>query len=769
MKVFSQILCILFLLRQIIFADCSISNDAVKNEHFINGERDNAIVPTREMRAETIYMARCMEELHYNHKDLSLLDNKEILIDYMSELDLHRMFWLQQDIDDFVKRFASTLDIFVSGGSLMPAFTIFDHYRKTVYSRLDWIKKRLAQEWNFSSDETYVPDRRKSSWPSNKLEADMLWEKRLKYELINEMMSAEYKLSGNEESQHDSNEINAEINQDNLNSAIEIISTRYENLRNALNDFDSWLIEEIFLNSISHMYDPHSSFLSKTSLEDFNVLLKHVLVGIGATLMDDNGTCVIKGLTPGGPASLSKKLKIGDKILAVAQGEDGNFVDIVGMRLYKSVKLIRGEKGTVVRLKIQPVDAEPGHYQVISLVRDEIQLNETRASGKLFSFAGDKKEQVIKIGVIVLPVFYGDDPNSAVKNADTTSDMKFLIEEMKNRGIDGLVIDLRDNSGGFLEQAITVSGLFIATGPVVQVRDSFGTIENLCDNDSNIAWEGPLIVLTSSNSASASEILVGALHDHHRAIIVGDPTTHGKGSVQVILPMGQYFNSLYNKDELGAARVTVQKWYLPTGGSTQLKGVKADIVLPSIEACLPVKESDLPHALSWDSIPAAKFDYESKAKEHNYFVDPSLIDFLQGKVNYRMQFLTEFNLLNEQIEHFKQNLDQKEVSLNLKERRQNSMNDWEFKTKIKKQLETLIATDDYKFEKISVSEDDIAEDVGTNTKDLPHFDIQLRESLRIMCDWVNKNTQKEALSNDEIESDSPLNDTVQPVSIENNK
>jgi carboxyl-terminal processing protease len=689
------------------------------------------IMPTREMRAETIYMMRCMEELHYNHKDISLLDHKEVLSDYMAELDINHMIFLQKEVNGFVKRFSPTLDIFISGGSLMPAFTIFDQYRRDHYGRLDWIAKRLGQNWNFSTDEYYAPDRKHAPWPTDQVEADILWEKRLKYELLNEMMNSESRVSESEKQ----GQLKATMEA--LTKALEIISKRYENLRTALKDFDSWLIEEIFLNSLSHMYDPHSSFLSKTSLDDFNIALLNSLVGIGIVLIDDNGTCIIKELHPGGPASMSKQLKPGDKILAVAQGIDGEFVDIVGMRLYKSVKLMRGEKGSTVRLKMQPVDASPGDYKIVQLVRDEIHLMATRASGKLFTF--DLNGQNVNVGVIDLPAFYGNDPNSDKQDADTTSDMRYLIGKLKEKNIVGLIVDLRQNSGGFLEQAVNTSGLFIKTGPVVQIRDSFGKIENLCDEDESIEWDGPLIVLTSTHSASASEIFVGALRDHRRAITVGDPTTHGKGSVQMILPMNKFFSSFHD-DSLGAARVTVQKWYLPTGNSTQLNGVPTDIQIPSFDAYLPIRESDLPHALSCDSVPAAKFAYEETAKKLNYFVDPKIIEALKERVEERKSHLEEFKILDERIAHFRENLNQKEVSLNIEKRRQKSQSDLQFKRRIKAELEGLIAKDDYKFEKVRLEDDKEEEgkevyEIKQDAVVLPELDVQLRECLRIMRDW----------------------------------
>jgi carboxyl-terminal processing protease len=675
-----------------------------------------------------------MEELHYNHRDISLLDHRGILNDYMGELDFNRMIFMQSEVDDFARRFSPTLDIFLGGGSLMPAFTIFDQYRRDAYARLDWLNERLQQPWDFSADECYTPDRRKATWPATKLEADALWEKRLKYDLLNEIISSECKLLETNEPGREVGDAEA------LKAAREIIGKRYKNMRTALQDFDSWLVEETFLNSMSHMYDPHSSFLSKTSLDDFNVMMSNSLVGIGAVLLDDNGTCVIRELYPGGPAGLSKQLKVGDRIVAVGQGDDGEFADIVGMRLYKAVKLIRGKEGSIVRLKIQPIDAEPGDYKIVQLVRDKINIMETRAHGLLFELDTADVGRVA-IGVINLPAFYGNDNGDGGQghNSDTKADMRYLIGKLKERGVAGLIIDLRQNSGGLLEQAVGVSGLFIKTGPVVQVRDSSGHIENLCDEDGDISWGGPLIALTSSHSASASEILVGALRDHRRAIVVGDPTTHGKGSVQVILPMDKFFDPLHSKSTLGAARVTVQKWYLPTGTSTQLSGVAADIQVPSVSAYTPVREADLPNALSCDSVPAAKFDYEETAKKLHYFVGPEIIADLSERVDRRREELEEFKILNERIDHFRRSTEQKEISLNLKERRKKLLDDMQFKRGIRERLEGLIADTWYKSEKVSLADGPAGEAAEIfdpkQEYDLPECDVQLRECLRIMLDW----------------------------------
>ncbi|MDR1528072.1 MAG: carboxy terminal-processing peptidase [Puniceicoccales bacterium] len=721
-------------------------------------EVGGSLFPTREMRAETIYMVRCMEELHLEHKTISLLDNRTVMIEFLSELDHGKMIFLQKDVDALVKKFVPTLDIFVSGGSLMPAFNTFEKFRTIFYARMDWVFTKLDEGFDFSKDDFISLNRKDCNWPQTVEEANILWEKRLKFDVINEAMSL-CKLNKLKDKNDDSSDKtltpienfgkNMEETCDQfdqftengiekiLDEAIKNVKRRYENLRRTYKDFDSWVLQEMFLNSISKMYDPHTSFLSKDSFEDLSTHIHNSLIGIGAELRDEKGECTIEKLTPGGPAKLSGEIKAGDKIIAVAQGDDGEFVDIVGLRLYKTVKLLRGKKDTVVRVKLETVS---GDTKVVRLVRDHIKLNATRAKAKYFELK--QGDNVAKIGVIELPSFYGDvNPNNE-QCVYANKDVRTLLEMLKNKGIDGLILDLRQNGGGLLNQAILIAGLFIKTGPVVQVKDSFGKIEQFYDENEDIAWEGPLIVLSSSMSASASEILIGALRDHRRAIIVGAEATYGKGSVQVALDMNTFFNSLGGNKDLGAAYITVQKWYLPTGISTQLKGVPADIKLPSLDECFHKREADYPWALNCDTIPPIEFNYDGDLESNRCYVTDDLISKLSENSKARQSSLEEFALWNKRIKHYDGIVNRKEFPLKIATRiAENKLED-AFNDEMNKEIKILAKLKNYYWENITLP--DVIRDDNVDAEEKPEedidgiimFDTNLRECVRITADWI---------------------------------
>jgi carboxyl-terminal processing protease len=692
-----------------------------------------------------------MEELHLEHKTISLLDNRTIMIEFLSELDPGKMIFLQKDVDGLVKKFVPTLDVFVSGGSLMPAFNAFEKFRTLFYSRMDWVLAKLDKGFNFSKDDVIVPNRKNYNWPQTEEEANVLWKKRLKFDVLNEAMSL-YKLDKPKDKNDDlSNETFTQIEnieekcnqpteddiEKKLEEATKNVKRRYENLRRTYKDLDSWVLQEMFLNSISKMYDPHTSFLSKDSFEDLSTHIHNSLIGIGAELRDENGVCTINKLIPGGPAKLSGEIKVGDKIIAVAQGDDGEFVDIVGLRLYKTVKLLRGKKNTVVRVKLETVS---GDAKVVRLVRDNVKLNATRAKAKYFELKRD--DDMVKIGVIELPSFYGDANQNDEQCTYADKDIKTLLEVLKSRGIDGLILDLRQNGGGLLNQAVSVAGLFIKTGPIVQVKDSFGKIEQFYDEDESIAWEGPLIILSSSMSASASEILIGALHDHRRAIIVGAKATYGKGSVQVVLDMNTFFNSLNGNKDLGAAYITVQKWYLPTGTSMQLKGVPADIKLPSLDECFHKREADYPWALSYDTITPIEFDYDSGLKNNQCYVSDDLILSLSENSKARQKSLKEFTTWDERIKHYDGIVNRKEFPLKIATRIEENKLEDAFKHAMNKEIEMLGKLQNYYCEDIMLP--DIVCDDNTDTEEEPEedidgimiFDTNLRECLRIIADWI---------------------------------
>ncbi|MDR1401686.1 MAG: carboxy terminal-processing peptidase [Puniceicoccales bacterium] len=713
-----------------------------------------SIMPTREMRAETIYMVRCMEELHLEHKNISMLDNRAILIDFLEELDPWKMMFLQREVDALVKKFVPTLDIFVSGGSLMPAFTVFEKFKTIACARMDWVFERLEQPFDFSIDETFSPNRKTCSWTQTAEDANALWEKRLKLEILSEainLCAQKEKKKIDESSQLGEDDLPADgcVEQsgeisyseegilDMLDEATKNIRRRYDSLKRSFRDIDPWLIQEMFLNSISRMYDPHTSFLSKDSMEDLNIHLRNSLIGIGAELVDESGVCTINKLIPGGPAKLSGEIKAGDKIIAIAQGDDGEFVDIIGLRLYKTVKLLRGKKDTVVRLKLETVT---GDAKVVRLVRDHVKMNASRASAKYFEFENDGK--LMKIGAIELPSFYGDISGDE-QGVRADQDVSTLLEILKQKGIDGLVFDVRQNGGGLLDQAVLITGLFILDGPVVQVKNSFGEIEQFYDENEEISWKGPLVVLSSSMSASASEILIGALRDHRRVIVVGAEATYGKGSVQVTLDMNKFFSSLGGNKDLGAAYITIQKWYLPTGTSTQLKGVPADIKLTGLDECFHKREADYPHALGWDTIPSAEFDQRSSIKDVEWHVTDDLIATLAERSRGRQESLPEFEILRERISHFDDVINRKEFPLKISARLDEKKSEEKFRNQVNEKIKALLASEDYLCENIKLP------DIDCDGKDLPEdkpkedmdniatFDTNLRECLRIVSDWAS--------------------------------
>lgn len=730
------------LLSCAIFCGRLIADDASKVE--------KPFGPTREMRAETIYMVRCMEELHLEHKNISMLDNRDILTDFISELDINKMILLQSEVDGLIKKYVATLDIFVSGGSLTPAFSIFETFRNAAYQRMDWALDRLNKPFDFYQDDTFVFDRKDAEWPKTAEEADVLWEQRLKYDILNEAFSLfRAKTKNNEDIVSDNSEsIEGENNkicsvediEQYLPEAIANIRKRFENGKRSYLEFDSWMLQEMFLNSISKMYDPHTSFLSKDSFEDLNIHIHNALIGIGAELRDENGICTINKLTPGGPAQLSGEVQSGDKIIAVAQGDDGEFVDVVGMRLHKTVKLLRGEKDTVVRIKI---NTATGDSKIVRLVRDHVKLNATRASAKYVELS-DGNSDIVRIGVIELPSFYGDaDPSDTVAvHAD--KDIQTLLGVLKEKHVDGIILDLRQNGGGLLNQAVSIAGMFIKSGPVVQVKDSFGKVDNLADENDAIEWDGPLAILSSSMSASASEILIGAMRDHKRAIIVGADATYGKGSVQAALDMNLFFNALPKNKNLGAAYITVQKWYLPTGRSTQLKGVPSDIVLPSLDQCFHKREADYPHALNWDTVPPVSFDYEQAQEDMRCFVDDVLINKLNEMSLVRQKTLPEFDVMDMRIKRFDSAVNKKEMSLNILFRLQEKDDDDRQVAEITDIINQFKKEDDRRVESILLPDVDDESQENNDKKDMDGivmFDVNLNECLRIVRDWIMINRE----------------------------
>jgi carboxyl-terminal processing protease len=692
---------------------------------------------TESMRDETRATAALLEKLHISRKDMGSIDMNSVVRTYCENLDGAKMYFTAEEVEEFVTRYGRTLDLYLQRGNLTPAFEIYALFKKRVTERTTANLAALDQPIDLTQPGTFPVDRKKAEWPANPEAADSLWSRRLRLDMLAELLGEDR--SGNARPGKET-EL-PEITPAKTKEAAARLKKRYEKTRTYL-DFDSHEVEELFLNSYSGQYDPHSTFFSQQSLEEFEIAMRNSLVGIGATLSDEDGTCVIKEILPGGPLDLSRQVKAGDKIIAVGQGESGELEDIVGMRLSKAISRIRGKQGTVVRLL---VDMAAGGRKTVSIKRDQIKLVGQMASARAFEVP--QGEGSFLLGVIELPSFYGKNQDGS--GSSPSADIEQLINKLKAMGMQGLIMDLRKNGGGLLTEAVDISGLFIPKGSVLQVRDSQGRSEDYRDEDEKVAWNGPLVVLTTKLSASASEIFAGAMRDHRRAIVVGDTTTHGKGSVQNIIELNRFDRSLKS-----AVKVTIQKWYAPSGSSIQLKGVPADIVVPSVYSVLPVGEADLDRALPWDSVTPTL----TKPDEGDWLkakVTDALIAKLAAGSSRRQAELPEFLTLSRTIDWTKNRQVRKEVSLSLDQRRTERKDELEFREQIRRELadyaKKACKSVDVKLD--AAIEQEKKEGPGSAAKlkrsarmrdpleddEWPEYDIQLQEAVRIAADWAALN------------------------------
>lgn len=452
-----------------------------------------------------------------------------------------------------------------------------------------------------------------------------------------------------------------QLNQKNMAEVNKTLTNRYTRLVKNFKELDRDDVFEIYMTALTHAYDPHSDYMSTRQAENFAISMKLSLFGIGAILQAEDGYCKVAELTPEGPASKSGKIKPGDRIVAVAQA-DKEPVDVVGMKLAKVVEQIRGPKGTEVRLTVIPAaSADSSARQVITLIRDEIKLVDQAAKAMIYEVP--TQTGVKRLGLIDLPLFYGDmDNRKDSERTTTTHDVAKLLTRLKKENVDGVILDLRRNGGGFLEEAISLTGLFITKGPVVQTKEPTGEIVTDSDPDPSVLYDGPLIVLTSRFSASASEILAGALQDYGRALIVGDRSTFGKGTVQNLQNLAPYLDHgrLTHVYDPGELKMTIRKFYRAGGSSTQLKGVTPDIELPSVLSYWEVGEGSLEYPMPWDEVPTADFEKLNRVKPY--------LSALQTNSAQRVASDKEFGFIREDIEHYKKSQADKSVSLNETER-----------------------------------------------------------------------------------------------------
>jgi len=674
------------------------------------------------LSSEASTLTKLLDELHYNHDAVRSSDYASVIPDYMGELDSQRLFFLGSDRAKFEADFGKNVYYNTAFlGNIDAAYEIFYVYQQRVEARVAWVFAELDKEPDFTAQETYRRDRAKSEWPADAAAADDLWRRRLKFELVEEL-----------------------LNKKTSEEARTLVRKRYERMLKSVAEIEGNDLAELYLGTIAKLYDPHSTYFSASTFEDFGIQMKLKLVGIGALLGLEEDMCIVKEIVPGGPADLGRQLKPNDKIISVGE-KGGEPVEIIGMKLRKIVERIRGKKGTEVSLIVQPADAADSSVRKeILITRDTVKLNSARARGAVFQVPVEgKPDQLQPLGVITLPAFYseGEDGDTDSERSSASKDVARLITQLQEQKVEGLVLDLRRNGGGFLGEAISLAGLFIESGPVVQVKNFNGEIQVDSDRDGRIVYTGPLAVLVDRFSASASEIVAGALQDYGRAIIVGDSSTHGKGSVQQVVEMKQLSRALaLSREKTGAVKFTIQKYYLPSGASVQLKGVVPDITLPSIEDYLPIGEGDLPRALVWDQIATSAFEGER--------LSPRVISPLRQASLDRQAKLEEFTYLRRNVDWFKARQEQKLISVNLEERRTQKSADDAFRKEMKAEKER-VAKSDFAFKpfylgappaprikapKKDAEEDDL-DDPDENETYLK-ADVHLREALRVIRDAI---------------------------------
>ncbi|HEY0742478.1 MAG TPA: carboxy terminal-processing peptidase [Chryseosolibacter sp.] len=540
---------------------------------------------TTELKPKPVYgkeakvIAYILDNNHYRKILLNDSLSSVILDEYVKTLDNNKTYFTADDIKSFEK-YRYMIDDLTKAENVDPAYEIYKVFKKRFDKQMEYVINTLVKEkFDYTVDEYYETDRDKEAWAKNEKELNEVWRKIIK----NQALSLKLTKKTPEE-------------------ITKLLKERYERLlKSYTRDINSQDIFAMYMNTITESYDPHTNYFSPAAADRFKQNLSLSLEGIGAKLQTENDYTKVFEIIPGGPAQKSNLVQVNDRIVAVAQGADGEMVDVVGWRIDDVVKLIKGPKGTTVRLKILPAAVGvSGPTKEITLVRDKIKLEELEAKKDLITYQKNGKN--MKLGVITLPGFYMDYEEYQKGNPNytsTTRDVQRLLKELQGVGVDGVVLDLRNNGGGSLTEAIDLTGLFIKNGPVVQVKNSANRVEVGTDDDPGVVYNGPLVVLTNRFSASASEIFAGAIQDYHRGVVVGE-STYGKGTVQTIIDLDKFIND--PNDEVGQLKLTFQKFYRVTGSSTQHKGVIPDIKLPTALDPEQFGESSSPSALPWDEI-----------------------------------------------------------------------------------------------------------------------------------------------------------------------
>ncbi len=593
-------------------------------------------------KAEHIKEARLVVGIldYYHYRETNLNDSLSSVIfdNFLKSLDGNKNYFLASDIQSFQK-YRFEFDDDLKSGNLVPAFFMFNMYKKRVEARLDYALAHTGDDFDFTLNESYSFDREKQPYAQNEQQLDDLWRKVLKNQALG------LKLSGSDQAK-----------------ITKTLTDRYNRFKGNVSKYNSNDVFEIFMNSVTNAFDPHTGYFTPLGADDFRRESSKTMEGIGATLQQENDFTKIIELRPGGPAFLSGQIDKDDRVVGVAQGAEGDMEDVVGWRSDEVAGKIRGAKGTLVRLELLPAGSSPGApTKEVHLVRDKIKYDEARASKEVVQYTQNGK--TYNLGIIKVPDFYldADELEQGKKDyVSTTNDVKKLITEMEEEGVDGVMLDLRNNGGGALFEAINLSGLFIEGGPVVQIKYKNGRIERGNDDDKTMFYDGPVNVMINRFSASASEIFAGAMQDYKRGVIVGEQT-YGKGTVQNVRGLNDFIRG-NEEDKLGLIKYTIAKFYRVNGSSTQHLGVSPDVEFPSAFNAAEFGESSRPSALPWDQIASAEYT------PLNY-VDKQLIDALKRSHADRRK--TDQSLVDymADIEELKQVRSRNVVSLNFDKRK----------------------------------------------------------------------------------------------------
>ncbi|MEJ2403959.1 MAG: carboxy terminal-processing peptidase [Candidatus Thiodiazotropha sp.] len=649
---------------------------------------------TPELQQTASVIVKVIEKYHYKDVPLDDAMSEAIFQRYFDELDPNRTFFLAKDIAQF-SNYRDKLDDYLKNARIDPGFEIFRLYRKRVNEAVKHALELVDGKFDFSLDETYVFKRKDEPWAQTRAELDDIWRKRVKNDFLDLRLM---------------DKPDDEIR--------DTLKSRYERLLSRVEQFNSNDVFQAFINAYTYSLEPHTSYMSPSTSENFDISMSLSLEGIGAVLKDEDGYTVVQKTIVGGPAELSEQLHAGDRIVGVGQGLESRVQDIVGWRLQDVVEQIRGPKGSVVRLEVLP-KGDGRKRKTITLVRNKIKLEDQAAKSYIIENLDGMENY--HIGVIEVPTFYRDFGAEARGEEDfrsTTRDVRNLLVKLKQQGVSGIVIDLRENGGGSLSEATELTGLFIDSGPVVQIKDAMGKIEVEQDPDQDIAYDGPLAVLVDRNSASASEIFAGAIQDYKRGIVIGEPT-YGKGTVQTLVDLSRFVPG--RDKDLGRLRLTMAQFFRINGGSTQHRGVIPDIQFPTARFSQDYGERSLDNALPWAHINPAHFKIKGS--------DTSLA--LLEHHQHRIEKDPGFEMLIDQGKRFSELDKRKEVSLLEKKRR----NEWD-----NREQERLLLKNRFRVSQgmnaIKASDElDLDEDPDEKEVEAAHR-IELNEAARILVDSI---------------------------------